>query len=89
MEEKRFSLPVDNNKLILKVGHSLVWHVLDAKLSSFMQITEGNFPFKLTFNKVISLAKKGDDSTKGAVNLVTLALLNSRTNPFLQKCSFC
>ena len=55
---KRFSLPVDNNKLILKVGHSLVWHVLESKLSSFMQITEGNFPFKLTFNKVISLAKK-------------------------------
>ena len=55
---KRFSLPVDNNKLILKVGHALVWHVLESKLSSFMQITKGNFPFKLTFNKVISLAKK-------------------------------
>ena len=42
----------------LKVGHALVWHVLESKLSSFMQITKGNFPFKLTFNKVISLAKK-------------------------------
>ena len=55
---KRFSLPVDNNKLILKVGHALVWHVLESKLSSFMQITKGNFPFKLTFNKVISLPDK-------------------------------
>ena len=73
------SLPVDNNNLILKVGHALFWHVLESKLSSFMQITEGNFPFKLTFNKVISLAKKGDNSTNDAVNLVTLALLNCKS----------
>ena len=75
---KTLFLP-DDNQLILKVGHTLVWHVIESKLFSFRQITIPNFPFKLTINKVVSLDTKGDNSTKDTVNLVMLALLNSKT----------
>ena len=77
--------------------HSLVWHVIESKLFSFMQITQSIFLFKLTINKVISLKYNGDNSTNDAVNPVTLALHNSKSindvpfrkkKHFLQKCLF-
>ena len=45
---EKVPLRVDN-KLILKVGHALVWDVIGSKLFSFMQIT---CLYKLTINKV-------------------------------------